>query len=71
MASRSSLTITPCSKLAGLVINELGQVPRPGTRRTFRGLDVEVLEADERRIGRLRLRRAEPEQAAGADGSAA
>ncbi|MFN2599386.1 MAG: hemolysin family protein [Pyrinomonadaceae bacterium] len=44
--------------IAGLVVNELGQVPRPGTRLTFRGLDVEVLESDERRIGRLRLRRA-------------
>ncbi len=43
--------------IAGLVINEVGYVPRPGTRLTFRGLDVEVLEADERRIGRLRLRR--------------
>jgi CBS domain containing-hemolysin-like protein len=45
--------------IAGLVTNELGQVPRPGTRLTFRGLDVEVLEADERRIGRLRLRRSQ------------
>jgi putative hemolysin len=44
--------------IAGLVINELGQVPRPGARLSFRGLDVEVLESDERRIGRLRLRRA-------------
>jgi CBS domain containing-hemolysin-like protein len=52
--------------IAGLVINELGQVPRPGTRLTFRGLDVEVLEADERRIGRLRLKRAE-EKVAGAE----
>ncbi|MCA1629838.1 MAG: hypothetical protein LC774_05740, partial [Acidobacteria bacterium] len=52
--------------IAGLVINELGQVPRPGARLTFRGLDVEVLEADERRIGRLRLKRAE-EKAAGAE----
>ena len=56
--------------IAGLVIDEAGRVPAPGTRLNFRGLDVEVLEADERRIGRLRLRRAEPEQAAGADGSA-
>jgi CBS domain containing-hemolysin-like protein len=45
--------------IAGLVINESGRVPVPGERLTFRGLDVEVLEADERRIGRLRLRRAE------------
>ena len=44
--------------IAGLVISESGRVPPPGTRLTFRGLDVEVLEADERRVGRLRLRRA-------------
>lgn len=44
--------------IAGLVVGELGQVPRPGTRLTLLGLDVEVLEADERRVGRLRLRRA-------------
>src|SRR5918993_883538 len=44
--------------IAGLVINEEGRVPPSGTRLTFRGLDVEVLKADERKIGRLRLRRA-------------
>jgi len=43
--------------IAGLVINESGRVPAPGDHLSFRGLDVEVLEADERRIGRLRLRR--------------
>jgi putative hemolysin len=45
--------------IAGLVISESGRVPPPGTRLNLRGLDVEVLEADERRIGRLRLRRSE------------
>jgi len=45
--------------IAGLVINESGRVPPPGERLTFRGLEVEVLEADERRIGRLRVKRAE------------
>ncbi len=45
--------------IAGLVINESGKVPLPGAQLTFRGLAVEVLEADERRIGRLRLWRAE------------
>ena len=45
--------------IAGLVMNELNSVPRPGTRLEFRGLDVEVLKADERRINLLRLRRAE------------
>ncbi len=43
--------------IAGLVINESGKVPRSGEQLAFRGLEVEVLEADERRIGRLRLRR--------------
>ncbi len=43
--------------MSGLVINELGYVPRPGTHVSFHGLDMEVLEADERKIVRLRLRR--------------
>jgi putative hemolysin len=45
--------------IAGLVIGEKGCVPVASTRMTFRGLDVEVLEADDRRIGRVRLRRAQ------------
>lgn len=45
--------------IAGLVINESGKVPQRGEQLKFRGLDVEVLEADERRIGRLRVRRSE------------
>ena len=45
--------------IAGLVINESGKVPQPGEHLMFRGLDLEVLEADERRIGRLRVKRAE------------
>jgi len=44
--------------IAGLVIAEKGSVPRAGERLTFRGIDVEVLEADEKRIGRLKLKRA-------------
>ena len=44
--------------IAGLVINESGKVPQPGEQLSFRGLEVEVLEADERRINRLRLKRA-------------
>jgi putative hemolysin len=52
--------------IAGLVINESGTVPPPGTRLNFRGLDVEVLEADERRINRLRLRRTQEDEEAAA-----
>jgi putative hemolysin len=49
--------------IAGLVISESGYVPRVGERLSLRGLDVEVLEADDRRINRLRLRRAEESKA--------
>lgn len=47
--------------IAGLVINESGRVPQPGEQLVFRGLELEVLEADERRIGRLRVKRAATE----------
>jgi putative hemolysin len=43
--------------IAGLVIAEKGSVPTAGEHLTFRGLEVEVLAADEKRIGRLKLRR--------------
>jgi putative hemolysin len=49
--------------IAGLVINESGKVPPVGEQFTFRGLEVEVLEADERRIGRLLVSKAEEETA--------
>jgi putative hemolysin len=45
--------------IAGLVINESGKVPAVGERLTIRHLEVEVLEADERRIVRLRVKKAE------------
>src|SRR3984893_10816863 len=44
--------------IAGLAIAQKGSVPRAGERLSFRGLEVEVLEADEKRIGRLKLKRA-------------
>ncbi|MDQ4120802.1 MAG: hemolysin family protein [Acidobacteriota bacterium] len=44
--------------IAGLVISELGYVPKEGEKFQFRGLDVEILRADEKRINLLRLRRA-------------
>jgi putative hemolysin len=42
--------------IAGLVINESGKVPAVGEVLTIRGLEVEILEADERRINRLRIK---------------
>src|SRR5437763_5776650 len=46
--------------IAGLVIAHKGSVPRPGERLNFRGLEVDVLEADGKRISRLRIKKAEP-----------
>lgn len=43
--------------IAGLVMAEKGSVPRVGEQLTLRGLEVEVLDADEKRIARLKLRR--------------
>ena len=43
--------------IAGLVIAEKGSLPRTGEHLSFRGLEVEVLEADEKRISRLKVSR--------------
>lgn len=43
--------------IAGFVISEIGYVPKEGEKFQFRGLDVEILRADEKRINLLRLRR--------------
>ncbi len=43
--------------VAGLVINQLGHLPEVGELLEFRGLNFEVLEADERRVSRVRIRR--------------
>ena len=50
--------------IAGLVIAQKGSVPRAGEQLSFRGLEVEVLEADEKRIGRLKLKRSREGEAA-------
>jgi CBS domain containing-hemolysin-like protein len=44
--------------IAGLVTSEAGYVPKAGDILTLRGLDVEILKADEKRIQLLRLRKA-------------
>lgn len=44
--------------IAGLVIAYKGSVPRAGEQLSFRGLEVEVLAADEKRIERLKITRA-------------
>jgi len=50
--------------VAGLVINQLGHLPAVGEQLDFKGLHFEVIEADERRVSRVRIRRlAEPDEA--------
>jgi putative hemolysin len=46
------------STIAGLVTSEVGYVPKPDEKLTIRGLDIEILKADEKRIKLLRLRKA-------------
>ncbi len=43
--------------IAGLVTSEAGYVPKVSEKLTFRGLDVEILKADEKKIYLLRLRK--------------
>lgn len=47
--------------VAGLIINKLGHMPSVGEKLEFKGLQLEVVEADNRRINRLRLRRIDGE----------
>jgi CBS domain containing-hemolysin-like protein len=42
--------------VAGLLINELGHVPKVGESLEFKGLQFEVVEADSKRVNRVRLR---------------
>jgi putative hemolysin len=43
--------------IAGLVTTEAGYVPKVGEKLSLRGLDVEILRADEKKLHLLRLRR--------------
>ena len=46
--------------IAGLVTSEAGYVPKTGEKLEFRGLGVEILQADEKKITLLRLRKLMP-----------
>ncbi len=48
--------------LAGMVINEAGYVPKTGEKLTLRGLEVEILQADEKKINLLRLHKLTTEE---------
>lgn len=55
--------------IAGLVTSEAGYVPKVGEKLELRGLSVEVLKADEKKLYLLRLRRLEPTSDASTDQS--
>jgi len=47
--------------IAGMVTSEAGYVPKVGEKLELRGLAVEILKADEKKLHLLRLRRSEPD----------
>ncbi|MDX2029773.1 MAG: hemolysin family protein [Blastocatellia bacterium] len=51
--------------VAGLVINGLGHLPAVGESYEFRGLKFEVVEADERRVARVRIEKLAPQTSDG------
>ncbi len=48
--------------IAGLVTSESGYVPKKGEKLNFRGLDLEILKADAKKIQALRLRKIEDDR---------
>ena len=46
--------------IAGLVTSEAGYVPKIGEKLTIRGLEIEILQADEKKISLIRLKKVEP-----------
>lgn len=56
--------------VAGLIINELGRVPAAGEKLALKGLEFEVVEADNKRVNRVRLRKID-ETVSGQAGSTA
>src|SRR5690606_16577633 len=54
-----------CETVGGYVLTRVGRVPAVGEKFVLDGMTVEVLEAERRRIHRVRFRRAEPAGMAG------
>ena len=63
MCDRLEVEIEPegFETVGGYVLTRVGRVPAPGERFDFDGMMVEVLEAERRRIHRVRFKRSEPE----------
>jgi Mg2+/Co2+ transporter CorC len=50
-----------------MITSEAGHVPKPGETLTLRGLEAEILKADEKKVGLVRLRRSDGEDDANAE----
>jgi magnesium and cobalt transporter len=50
--------------VGGLVTTVFGRIPRPGERTDYRGFTLEVVEAEHKRVNRVRFRRKADDEAA-------
>jgi CBS domain containing-hemolysin-like protein len=53
---------TDCTTVAGAVVELFGRLPSPGERIEHGGVEIEVLDADRRRVKRLRLKTLVPKE---------
>jgi CBS domain containing-hemolysin-like protein len=50
--------------VGGLVASAFGRIPRPGEKMDYRGFTVEVVDAERKRVHRVRFRRLPPAEEA-------
>ena len=55
---------TECTTVAGAVVELFGRLPAPGEHIEYRGIGIEILDADRRRVHRMRLRVLTPKSVA-------
>lgn len=53
---------TECTTIAGAVVELFGRLPSPGEKIEHQGIQIEVLDADRRRVHRLRLKSLVPKR---------
>ena len=56
---------TECTTVAGAVVELFGKLPSPGEKLEHQGIQIEVLDADRRRVHRLRMKVLVPKRMTG------
>jgi CBS domain containing-hemolysin-like protein len=56
-ALEASLADDDVGTVGGLVASAFGRIPRPGEKMDYRGFEVEVVDAERKRVHRVRFRR--------------